>query len=398
LFAVSRTKMRGRSAAPQRTPMWSGQTIAVGLFLLSTIFYLSTSVVLDEDTVDTLDIERDQPPPDPLWDSAPPPRVSNRAKTAPPGAAGVLKVYGVQHTGTRAALGWFLTSFDIKLYLIGNLGAVADVRGPIHPVLKDLQSKYTTERNAKAANDTTRGGPYMVGSADDLFRDYWKYTLGWKHQTVDSPSELKRRMKDETEIAPSDLRAVVMLRHPYTWLPSMFKDPCEWGRRGQNFTEFISMDSGSIRGAKRDNFLPKSYGNLTEFFVTKNRAFAALGEEFSVFYLPMEALLNHEDVVKKDVMKKFGFLAGNTTSKYGYSKSSADKKRDENASEKWKEHFTQEDLDLVNAAVDWDFVGQFGYKPIKSLHDPGGLEVLVPCAFRGKPCAEALNYGRQAIT
>lgn len=256
----------------------------------------------------------------------------------------LVKVFGERNTGTRALLQMLRASGDVTLRMAGAGSVVEQER---RAELADRISEQFTGAWRKLYMDALRDNQRHV--TDPLLT--WKHAAPMWHGSF------------------ADHRASVifMVRNPYSWALSMARRPYHIaGRQADNFEAFLTRPWLTQRRDNTDILLPDVLA-LWQAKLQAYRQFAKQAKANGV----RTGILNFESFVAdpvasaRDVLLDCGIVSGNLRPARRNTK---DKGRTlaeiqaYYAQECWRADLTCRSVELINARMDWELAGRFGYR------------------------------------
>lgn len=200
---------------------------------------------------------------------------------------------------------------------------------------------------------------WIEGIRDVYFERSFARELGWKHM---NPS-IER-------IGPERLATVrfaMVVKNPYAWLLSLFRNPYHVGGRDTSFEAFLARRLPVME--RRENVGPEPLGAV-EVWNAKCRGYLALAEAAS-----RATILRYEDFLADEqgtlaamaeslgIARRGPFVSIPDGAKGSDTRSRADY-ADHYLNERWREKLSPEAVRTVNAGLDPEMVERFGYRLI----------------------------------
>lgn len=265
----------------------------------------------------------------------------------------IIKVFGERNTGTRAA--------------IQMIDAAAGVSGAGHPgVAGRVIRAFVAQEEA------------LEGVFDDVWKKIYREAIRdlkseaagpigvWKHAAPLYHSDFKQ----------FDVRVLFLVRNPYSWALSLHRRPYHhMGPRRSDMAAFLGVPWMTLGRDQVDRILPSPM-DLWSLKLGAYERFARDAREDGVASAvmkfedftgdPVGALTEAVEVVTGKVV---AFAPVASTKKDGVQ---AEERRAHYANELWRGQLTAQVVELINARVDWDLAGRFGYARLEPDAFPAG--------------------------
>lgn len=271
----------------------------------------------------------------------------------------LVKVFGERNTGTRALLQMLRASGDVSLRMAG---AGSEAEKQHRAELADRISEQFTGAWRKLYMDALR----------DNERHRSDPLLAWKHA---APAW-------HDSFAEQRAGVIFMVRNPYSWALSMARRPYHIaGRRPADFETFLTRPWLTQRRDNTDILLPDVLA-LWQAKLMAYRQFAKQAKANGV----RTGILNFETFVADPVagaraaLSDCGIVSDNLRPARRNTKDTGQTLADIQAyyaQERWRADLTPGNVELINARMDWELAGKFGYRR------------LPPEDFAGQPAERA---------
>ncbi len=272
-----------------------------------------------------------------------------------------VKVFGERNTGTRALLQMLRRSGEVSLRMAGA-GSAAEQRRRAE--LEARISEQFTGAWRKLYLDALR----------DNLRHRTDPLVTWKH----AAPEWHQSFADERA------NVIFMVRNPYSWALSMVRRPYHIaGRRPAGLEELLTRPWLTQRRDNTGILLPDVMA-LWHAKLDAYRRFAVQAKAHGV----NTSVLNFEDFVAdpvasaKAALQQCGIPSENLRPARRNTKDSEQHLSEIQAyyaREKWRADLTRQSVAMINARMDWELAGEYGYRR------------LAPEDFAGQPEAGEAN-------
>ena len=254
-----------------------------------------------------------------------------------------LKLYGERNTGTNY----------IETLLAKNLQvSVLPGRVP-NSHLPTMLTRY-------ARNVIPDGDHWHEWARDRYFRLNFKDNLGWKHMCP-SPERIGAARL-------AQVRFIMVLKNPYAWLLSLFRNPYHVGGRDDNVLNFLDRRLPVME--MRENTGPEALTPV-EVWNRKGRGYLALREVAShAMLVQYEDFLRGEDQMIGVICAELGLTRTEALQsvpsgvKRGDRDTSHTKYVDYYLDEAWRSELTPEAIAKINTRLDPELTETFGYHMI----------------------------------
>lgn len=251
-----------------------------------------------------------------------------------------LKIYGERNVGTNYIEALIAQNLDVQL--LG--GRVSDSHLPTHLVGR-LKTIF----------------PHMDGLHESIrdryFEDHFARDLGWKHMCP-APQRIGAQ-------ALAEVCFLCVVKNPYSWLLSLFRNPYHVGGRDVDFTSFLTRKLPVME--KRENIGPDPLTPV-EVWNRKGRGYLELRAQAArCLILPYEDFLRDEAAIVARLADHFGLqrLPGHQPVVSGVKRSNRAVTReaylDYYLKERWKDELTPENIIYINGLLDFDLVANLDY-------------------------------------
>lgn len=255
-----------------------------------------------------------------------------------------VKVFGERNTGTRALLQMLRRSGEVSLRMAGA-GSVAEQR-------------RRAELEARISEQFTGAWRklYMDALRDNL-RHRTDPLVTWKHAAPEW----------HQSFAEERANVIFMVRNPYSWALSMVRRPYHIaGRRPAGLEELLTRPWLTQRRDNTGILLPDVMA-LWHAKLDAYRRFAVQAKVHGV----NTSVLNFEDFVADPVasataaLRNCGIASENLRLARRNTKDSEQRLSEIQAyyaREGWRADLTHASVAMINARMDWDLAGEFGYR------------------------------------
>lgn len=263
-----------------------------------------------------------------------------RDSTPPP----LVKVFGERNTGTRAQLQMLRRSGDVTLRMAG---AGSEAEQKRRAELAERISEQFTGAWRKLYMDALRDNRRHV--TDPLLT--WKHAAPAWHQSF----------------ADQRVSVIFMVRNPYSWVLSMARRPYHIaGRRPDGLEDLLTRPWLTQRRDNTDILLPDVLA-LWQAKLGAYRTFAKQAKANGV----RSSILNFESFVADPVastraaLLQCGIASDNLRPARRNTKDKGQTLAEIQAyyaQERWRADLTRRSVALINARMDWELAGKFGYR------------------------------------
>lgn len=243
----------------------------------------------------------------------------------------LLKIYGERNTGTNY-LGKLI---DLNL-------EVEQLPGVVPDWLLSAQERFPAKEFVR----------------DAYFSITFLRNLGWKHMLVKPVKELQRYA-----VCSNNLTFATLSKNPYSWLLSLYRKPYH-----QNHNEKLDFESflaSPWRSVGRDNVVGE-IASPVDLWNIKNASYMQLDNKHPVVHLSFEELLLDPEQLLKSI-SDLSSCKWKLEKFINYDQSTKESSKDSNyyrdyyLNEKWKEEFSTQAIETVNARLDDQVMDFFRY-------------------------------------
>lgn len=256
----------------------------------------------------------------------------------------LIKIYGERNTGTNYLENLIRLNLDVKILRGKTPDLIWSLGNATKKMMPNLSREY---------------------SIIEIFEDaYFKisssHNFGWKHELI-TPIRIK-----EIKEYKNPIYFIILVKNPYSWLLSLYKNPYSPEKININFEQFLIEPFKTL---KRENH-PDHFENPIILWNEKNKSYIQIKKSLPAIIIKFEDILPDPKSAIDSISKQF-----NTKKRFDDFKNITEstKEKPKNFSyyqnyylkEIWKEKLDKKSIDIINKYLDEDLLNYFGYEKIK---------------------------------